>query len=45
MVYMLVLIASYLIERGDYIYLNEVILSGFYILESHIEIRWIFIKY
>ena len=38
MVYMLVL-ASYLIERSDYIYLNEVILSGFYILESHIEIR------
>ena len=35
MVYMLVL-ASYLIERGNYIYLNEVILSGFYILESHI---------
>ena len=29
MVYMLVL-ASYLIERGDYVYLNEVILSGFY---------------
>ena len=44
MVYMLVL-ASYLIERGDYIYLNEVILSGFYILESHIKIRWILIKY
>ena len=44
MVYMLVL-DSCLIERGDYIYLNEVILSGFYILESHIKIRWVFIKY
>ena len=38
MVYMLVL-ASYLIERGDCMYLNDVISSGFYILESHIEIR------
>ena len=38
MVYMLVL-ASYLIEKGDRMYLNEAISSGFYILESHIEIR------
>ena len=36
MVYMFAL-ASYLIERGDCIYLNEVISSGFYIhiRESH----------